>query len=114
MRMLEDVVSAEDAAWLRAFRRDLAAALPGGIEAVVLFGSRARGDARHDSDYDVAVVLTGDLADDPTTQSRLSRVTFDYKVDGHDLQALPFDGSEFAPPRSEIAMHILADGVAIQ
>ena len=32
------------------------------IERVVLFGSRARGDAREDSDYDVAVFLKG-LAD---------------------------------------------------
>jgi len=28
-----------------------------GLERVVLFGSRARGDARPDSDYDVAVFL---------------------------------------------------------
>jgi predicted nucleotidyltransferase len=28
------------------------------LERVVLFGSRARGDARPDSDYDVAVVLS--------------------------------------------------------
>ena len=29
------------------------------IERIVLYGSRARGDARADSDYDVAVFLTG-------------------------------------------------------
>jgi predicted nucleotidyltransferase len=29
------------------------------LERVVLFGSRARGDAQPDSDYDVAVFLTG-------------------------------------------------------
>jgi predicted nucleotidyltransferase len=29
------------------------------IERVVLFGSRARGEAREDSDYDVAVFLKG-------------------------------------------------------
>ena len=32
------------------------------IERIVLFGSRARGDARRDSDYDVAVFLE-DLQD---------------------------------------------------
>ncbi len=32
------------------------------IERVVLFGSRARGDARPDSDYDIAVFLKGLLA----------------------------------------------------
>lgn len=29
------------------------------LERVVLFGSRARGDAREDSDYDIAVFLKG-------------------------------------------------------
>jgi len=40
--------------------KDLAeAALPGRIERVVLFGSRARGDASEASDWDVAVVFRG-------------------------------------------------------
>jgi predicted nucleotidyltransferase len=42
---------------LRAFRRDAEHALPGNVTRVILFGSRARGDARADSDYDVAVFL---------------------------------------------------------
>jgi predicted nucleotidyltransferase len=39
------------------FRRDLDAAYGARLERVVLFGSRARGDAREDSDYDVAVFI---------------------------------------------------------
>ncbi len=39
------------------FRSALADAFGERIERVVLFGSRARGDARPDSDYDVAVFL---------------------------------------------------------
>ena len=39
------------------FRAALDAAYGDRIERVVLFGSRARGDARPDSDYDVAVFL---------------------------------------------------------
>ncbi len=44
------------------------------IERVVLFGSRARGDARPDSDYDIAVFLKepGELWDD---LGRLSHIT---------------------------------------
>jgi len=42
---------------LTRFRAALAAAYGKRIERVVLFGSRARGDARPDSDYDVAVFL---------------------------------------------------------
>jgi predicted nucleotidyltransferase len=43
-------------------RQALHAMYGDGIERVVLFGSRARGDARDDSDYDVAVFLR-DLPD---------------------------------------------------
>ncbi len=39
------------------FRSALDAAYGDRIERIVLFGSRARGDARLDSDYDVAVFL---------------------------------------------------------
>jgi predicted nucleotidyltransferase len=42
---------------LTRFRVDLEKAYGARIERVVLFGSRARGDARPDSDYDIAVFL---------------------------------------------------------
>ena len=42
---------------LKRFRAALEEAYGDRIERVVLFGSRARGDAREDSDYDVAVFL---------------------------------------------------------
>ena len=41
------------------FKRRAIAALPGRIAKMVLFGSRARGDAKPDSDWDVAVFLSG-------------------------------------------------------
>ena len=41
------------------------------LERVVLFGSRVRGDAHEDSDYDVAVFLR-DLADRPAEMNRLA------------------------------------------
>lgn len=47
---------------LKRFRAELDALYGDRIERVVLFGSRARGDAREDSDYDVAVFLH-DLTD---------------------------------------------------
>lgn len=42
---------------LMRFRAALNEIYGSGIERVVLFGSRARGDARPDSDYDIAVFL---------------------------------------------------------
>ena len=44
---------------LKRFRAALDTLYGDRIERVVLFGSRARGDAREDSDYDVAVFLKG-------------------------------------------------------
>ena len=41
------------------FRRRAEAALPGRVSKIVLFGSRARGDARADSDWDFAVFVSG-------------------------------------------------------
>ena len=42
------------------FRDALRALYGDRIERIVLYGSRARGDAREDSDYDVAVFLKGE------------------------------------------------------
>jgi predicted nucleotidyltransferase len=44
---------------LRRFRAALDSTYGDRIERVVLFGSRARGDAHIDSDYDIAVFLEG-------------------------------------------------------
>jgi predicted nucleotidyltransferase len=56
-RPLSKVLPSKAVAHLRAFRREVEHAMPGQVTNVVLFGSRARGDARRDSDYDVAVFV---------------------------------------------------------
>jgi predicted nucleotidyltransferase len=48
-----------DRAILERFRRALDEVYGSRLERVVLFGSRARGDARPDSDYDIAVFIHG-------------------------------------------------------
>ena len=50
------------------------------LERVVLFGSRARGEARPDSDYDVAVFLR-DMADRVKEMTRLAEVETDILYD---------------------------------
>lgn len=47
---------------VREFKRRAQSALPGRVEKVVLYGSRARGEARRDSDWDVAVFIKGRVA----------------------------------------------------
>ncbi len=47
----------EEHAWLESYQRALAERFPGLIEEMVVFGSKARGDAGPDSDLDVMVIL---------------------------------------------------------
>jgi predicted nucleotidyltransferase len=46
---------------LRALRRELAEVLGEQLEAIYLFGSQVRGEARSDSDIDILVIVRGDL-----------------------------------------------------
>ena len=65
------------------------------VERVVLFGSRARGDARPDSDYDVAVFIkdAGAFTDD---SARLAAVSTDILFDmGAVISATPFPAGAY-------------------
>jgi uncharacterized protein len=75
------------------------------IERVVLFGSRARGDARPDSDYDVAVFLNdpGELWDELGNLSRITTAILDDT--GAVISAKPFAAGawrELSPLMHEI------------
>jgi len=64
-------------------------------ERIILFGSRARGDAKPDSDYDIAVFLK-----DPATFSedcaRLSAISTDILYDtGAVISATPFPAAAY-------------------
>ncbi len=52
-------LSEDEKAWLDAYREALAERFPGLVEEVVIFGSKARGDAGPDSGLDVLVILRG-------------------------------------------------------
>jgi uncharacterized protein len=65
------------------------------VERVVLFGSRARGDAQPDSDYDVAVFIKdpGGFAED---SSRLAAISTDILFDtGAVISATPFPAGAY-------------------
>ncbi len=61
-------------ALLQTLRRELAKALGLELDEVVLYGSRARGEARPDSDIDVLIVVNGELPDLALTE-RISEIT---------------------------------------
>ena len=65
------------------------------IERVVLFGSRARGDARPDSDYDVAVFLK-DLPDRWQELDRLALLSVEFIDDtGAFFDAKPYKATAY-------------------
>jgi uncharacterized protein len=88
-------VAAVDDPILKRFRAALDALYGDRIERVVLFGSRARGDAQEDSDYDVAVFLK-DLTDRFAEMERLADVETDILGDtGAVINALPFQTGSY-------------------
>ena len=50
-------LTADERDWLAKYRQALRTVFPGLIEEIVIFGSKARGDAGPDSDVDVLIVL---------------------------------------------------------
>ena len=112
-RRLKTVVTDKAASHLRAFCRDAERALPGKIAGVVLFGSRARGDARRDSDYDVAV-LVRNLDNRRSIDHTLADVAYTHILARFHIRpvAVPADFLT-ALPRSSLATELLRDGVIV-
>jgi predicted nucleotidyltransferase len=80
------------------------------IERVVLFGSRARGDAREDSDYDLAVFLK-DLTDRWPELDRLADLGTDFLEEtGEFIHAMPYRAGSYED-RTPLMHEIRADGI---
>jgi len=95
---------------MKRFRADLAKAYGERLDRVVLFGSRARGDFRPDSDYDVAVFLKTSRGLDPELRTIVDigvEILFD---SGAVINALPFESQAFASP-SAFMETVRRDGV---
>ncbi len=80
------------------------------LERVVLYGSRARGDARPDSDYDVAVFLR-DMPDRARELNRLADLATDLLYDeGGVVHAMPYRAGAYNE-RTPLMHEIRLDGV---
>ncbi len=80
------------------------------IERVVLFGSRARGDALGESDYDVAVFLKS-MADYRSEINRLTDLRVDFLDEtGAFFDTKPYPASAY-PDRTPLMHEIRRDGL---
>jgi predicted nucleotidyltransferase len=80
------------------------------VERVVLYGSRARGDYRSDSDYDVALFLR-EMPCRAEEMSRLAQVETDILYDtGSLINALPFPAGAYRE-RTGFMSELRRDGV---
>ncbi len=80
------------------------------VERIILYGSRARGEAGPESDYDVAVFLR-DLADRAQAMNRLADIGTDILFEqGAVIHAMPHPAGSYAE-RSPLMHEIRTDGI---
>lgn len=79
------------------------------IERIVLFGSRARGDAVSDSDYDIALFLR-DMTDRWQELGRLADLRYEMLGTGVFLDAKPYPAGAYRD-RTSLMAEIRRDGV---
>ncbi len=112
-RGVDALVSALAAAHLRAFTQDVSMALGWKLAGIVLFGSRARGDARKGSDYDVAVFVR-DIDNRRSLGHLLSDMAYPHVLDGIHIRPLALaDDYLNKPGESALAASIIRDGIVL-
>ena len=104
-------------ATISAFLEQVVAVFP--VRSAILFGSRARGEFRSDSDADIAVVLSGQCGQFMTTKLEMADMAFDVMLDtGIRVEVLPVWEDEWANPDAYrnpfLLRNIERDGVLIR
>ena len=112
---IADVIAPRRPGWRAAFRRfieEVTAAYGERVEEVVLYGSRARGDAAHDSDIDALVVL----ASCPDFWAELERIApIASRISGEFdvvISAFPADAREYREGRTPFLLNVRREGIA--
>lgn len=103
---------------LEIFVKDTRLAYGDDLLKIVLFGSRARGDAHPESDVDVAVVLK-DIQDRGADRNRLADIAYEAIVETYvDVQAVAVSQNEWEHPdlhrNPELIRAIKRDGMSIE
>lgn len=89
------------------------------LSEAIVFGSRARGDHRPDSDLDLAVVLNGGRGDFLDTKLDMAGIAFDVLLEtGILVQAFPLWDGDLAHPgrfrNPSLILAITSDGIRLQ
>jgi hypothetical protein len=113
-RNLDAIVPRSAVERLRIFRRDAEQALGDRVKEVILFGSRARGNARRNSDYDVAVVVN-DLVDRRATDNLLSDIAYPHIVAGVHIVPVSVPSNFLSSDSPDgLAASIRRDGIVVR
>lgn len=98
---------------MRQLRQELQEVYGARLKAVYLFGSHARGEAREDSDIDVAVVLEG-ATSFYTERSRCSELQARLSLENNCVLILLFmDADSFSRGKYAIHRAVAREGIAV-
>jgi len=110
--MTDDNAPTRDDPILVKFRATLMEIYGGRLDRVVLYGSRARGDAHPDSDYDVAVFLK-DYTDRWAEADKIADLTLRLLTEtGAFIHAMPYRAAQYHE-RSPLMHQIRRDGLEL-
>jgi predicted nucleotidyltransferase len=108
--VIKMLITAANPVILKKFRAALDKLYGSRIERVVLYGSRARGDAQPDSDYDVAVFLK-DLADRWAEADRIAIAATEILSEtGAVIHAMPYRAGSYQE-RTPLMHELRREGV---
>jgi predicted nucleotidyltransferase len=114
VRTVDQVLPGAAVSRLKSYRRRVQGSVPN-VEKLILFGSRARGQAGPDSDYDVAVVVRH-LTDRRGVRRLLSDLAYEHILEGFYIRPIPIPSGDLESGGlrlTELAEDIIRDGAEV-